>query len=116
MFQCKSDYFDWISDSSFDGLFAGTSQPSSIKHEDDRAIIDVEVPGAARDAITVDFEDGRLKVTAKLRGRKVEEYFTVPERIYDTSKVSAALKDGILTVTVPKLDSRSPPKKTIEIK
>jgi HSP20 family molecular chaperone IbpA len=82
--------------------FFETYSATSVRDENDKAIIEVEVPGAAREAIKLDYESGRLRISAKYRGKSLNESYVVPEARYDPDHLTASLKDGILTVVVPK--------------
>lgn len=86
--------------------------------ESDEAITVVaDLPGAVADKLDVDVREGVLTLTAKVdplpeQWRPVyTEYeiggyqrsFTLGERI-DVQKISAKLKNGVLTLTLPKLE------------
>ena len=83
-----------------------------------------EVPGVAADGIDIDFERGRLTLTARVAPRQeksvnylLREYevgdfrrtFEVSESI-DPAKISAEVKNGVLTVHLPKAESIKPRK------
>lgn len=85
--------------------FFETQVANMIKHDTGKSLIELEVPGAKREDINLDYDNSRLRVTAKCRQRKVEEWFTVPDQRYDVDKISASLADGILTVEIPRRES-----------
>lgn len=80
-----------------------------------------ELPGAEADDLQTDLKDNLLTVTARVRpveGRwkpLYEEYsvghylrqFRLGEQI-DQAKISARLKDGVLTLTLPKAEAARP--------
>jgi HSP20 family protein len=96
-----------------------------ILERNDHFIIRAELPGVAKDEMDVHVEDGVLTLSGE-RKRETEtgdgaafrteriygafaRSFTLPTTV-DASKVSAAYKDGVLTVTVPKAETAKPKK------
>ena len=82
-------------------------------------VLTAELPGLSRDQIDIHAEDSRIVIRGE-RGGQVpcEQYhrverghgrfsraFALPEPI-DVARVSAELKDGLLTVTIPKAADR----------
>ena len=95
----------------------------------DGFVATVELPGLKKNAIEVSFEDGVLTVSGerKAEERKNTEGAHRTERVFgsfsrsvrppkpvDETKVKAAYKDGILTVTLPIAEVAKP--KQIEVK
>lgn len=94
-----------------------TFRPNADIHETPEAfIVRADVPGARPEGVDVRFEDGVLTLKASVPARKFEharalsrEYgvgdferaFRVGEGI-DTEQIKAELKDGVLTLTLPK--------------
>ncbi len=86
-------------------------------------LIEVDLPGVPKDAATVEFHDGRLTVEAKRapgaapaavrwtrRERAAATFrrsFRIPETV-DASRIRAESKDGVLTVSLPKLEKAQP--------
>lgn len=83
-------------------------------------VLTAEVPGLARDQIEIHVEESRIVIRGDRSGGQVpcEHYhrverghgrfsraFTLPEPI-DVDSVAADLKDGLLTVTIPKAGGR----------
>jgi len=78
-------------------------------------ILTAELPGVARDQVRIDIRDGKLTLHGRREARvSCERYHQVerghgefcrsvllPQAV-DTSAVSAEMRDGVLTVTVPK--------------
>jgi HSP20 family molecular chaperone IbpA len=75
-----------------------------------------DVPGVQKDAIDIGFDDnGRILTVSAVRKFddtevKMKARVAVPEKADSTGDVKCALKDGVLTVTVP-LKKESQPRK-----
>jgi len=78
-------------------------------------IITAELPGLTRDQIRINVHDGRLTLQGRREARVTCEHYHQVERGHgefcrsvvlpqavDTSAISAEMRDGVLTVTVPK--------------
>lgn len=87
-----------------------------IWENEDGFTILADVPGVGKDGVTVDYEEGELKIygrsdastgegaTALLNEYSVGDYsrvFRIPDMI-DTEKISAVVRDGVLKVVLPK--------------
>ena len=98
----------------------GWTPPVDLYETADAYILTAEVPGLPRDAIEIHAEENRIIVRGERAGHaSCEQYhrierghgrfsraFTLPEAV-DVDAVSADLKDGVLTVTIPKATGRS---------
>lgn len=77
-----------------------------------------DVPGVQKDAIDIGFDgNGRILTVSAVRKFddtevKMKARVAVPEKADSTGDVKCALKDGVLTVTVP-LKKESQPRKLI---
>ena len=111
-------------------FWLGGGWPTVDLYEDrDKLVVKVEVPGMKKEDIDISLHGEVLTLSGE---RKEEETFekaetyraerflgrfqrtlTLPVRV-DASKVQAAYKDGILTVTLPKAEEAKP--KQIEVK
>jgi HSP20 family protein len=82
----------------------------------------VDVPGATKDDVEIDVHDGVLTITAAVKPPDeadvvYREYdvggfgrrFTLGEKI-DQSKISAAMDQGVLALTLPKAEPHKPRK------
>lgn len=91
----------------------------------------LDVPGISRDDIDIDFEQGRLTISGERHAEEVteEKSYRRAERSYgafstgfalpadvDGNKIHAELKDGVLTVTVPKSDNARKTARKITVK
>lgn len=88
-------------------------------YEGERDVLIVaDVPGAAPDQVTVEFERGELLLDAPtpadhpLGAIRWRRAFTLGRGVA-TDAITAELKDGVLRVTLPRTDA--PPKRTIEV-
>ena len=130
------DEIDRLFDSPLDALTSNSQQflngwlPTIDLYEDrDHLVLKAELPGMKKEDIDISLHGEVLTLSGE---RKEEETFdkaetyraerflgrfqrtlTLPVRV-DASKVQAAYKDGILTVTLPKAEEAKP--KQIEVK
>lgn len=104
-------------------------QPRVDIHETgDEWVIHADVPGATKDALDLNFEDGILSVKAEVKPRRrqesnllLREYpvgsferrFRIGEGV-DAGRISAALDSGVLTIHLPKAESIKPRKIEIQ--
>ena len=110
----------------FDDFFNETRNPQSsfkidVLEEDNNYIIEVETPGVSKDNIEIHYENEYLTIDLKKEEVKEdkdknylhkERYIESATRsIYlkdiDASKLSAKQDNGILTITAPKLESKT---------
>ena len=112
-----------------DGLSSALDSPSvSVYETEEGYVFQAELPGWTRDQVSINFENQTLTLSGQRElqngdGRKyhrVEGFygqftrsFTVPGGI-DFNQVVAELKDGVLTVHLPKREEAKP--RTIEVK
>ena len=98
---------------------------------DHSLIIEVDLPGVSKDAVSVHIENRTLTIkgerkreeVAEDKGDKVQRTervfgtfvraFALPETA-DTSKVTAEYKDGVLTLAIPRAEETKP--RSIEVK
>lgn len=79
-----------------------------------------DVPGVQKDAIDIGFDDnGRILTVSAVRKFddtevKMKARVAVPEKADSTGEVKCALKDGVLTVTIPLKKESQPRKLMIE--
>jgi HSP20 family protein len=84
-------------------------------------IVTAELPGIARDQVRIDVTDGRITLQGRRDARvPCEQYhqverghgefsrsFALPPTV-DPEHIGADLRDGVLTITVPKSSDRGP--------
>lgn len=115
--------FDFSLPARDSGLFSGWSPALDVFDDKDSLVVKVELPGLKKDEINISLHEGVLTVsgerkreTEKKEGEsfRSERYFgkfqrsvTLPTAV-DSNKVSAAYKDGVLTVELPKAEEAKP--------
>jgi HSP20 family protein len=95
---------------------AGWTPAVDIHETPDRYVVTAEVPGMSRDDLDIRVHDGRITISGMRRERttQCEQYhrverghgsfsrtFHLPIAV-DSDRVTADLRDGVLTVTCPK--------------
>lgn len=114
-----------LMDRAFDGLwqpFGQTWAPAAdLTESDDSYIAEVELPGVRKDDISVELAGQELIVTGEYKDSGTEgralrrarragrfEYRVMLPGQADADHITAALADGVLTVTVPKSETDKP--------
>lgn len=106
----------------------------NVKENDNEFLIDVAAPGLKKDDFNVNYDNGRLSISAEKKneieekeGEKVTRHefsyqsfqrsFTVAETTIDAEKIAANYDSGILHIKLPKREEVKPkPAKEIKIK
>lgn len=96
-----------------------------IFENEDEILLHADMPGVAKDKVTVHVDNGRLEISGlrNLESKGVENWqefrdveykrvFSVPQSI-DVSQVNAELKEGVLRLHLPKSEAAKP--RTIKI-
>jgi HSP20 family protein len=101
---------------------------ADIYETDDALNVVLEMPGVEKNSVDIRVEDGVLKIDGRLDFSKYQglqplytEYnvghysrsFRLPSRI-DQNKIAAELKDGVLSLALPKVEEAKP--RTIQVK
>ncbi len=134
------DWFDFPSFKDFErpekklyGRHADRLMRTDIKEHDDRFELDVELPGFSKDEISLELSEGYLIINAAkslnedksdnegkiIRQERfagaMQRTFYVGDAVTEED-IKASFKDGILNLTIPKIDKpQVPEKKTIMI-
>lgn len=132
------DYFDMSPSEMFRDFgkqfFSNFPETESVKtdiqEKEDKYEMTAELPGFSKDAIDVSYENGLLTIRAENNvvdekkdddGKMIqkERSYSNVKRIYsisnvDEENIEASFKDGILSLTLPKVEGDS--KKMIDIK
>jgi HSP20 family protein len=108
-----------------------SSPPADIVEKDNAYEVTVDVPGFDEKNIELKIARGALSIRGERKAEKEEKkegyylserefgtferHFELPEEV-DPDKIEASLKQGVLTITLPKKPEAQKPAKKIEIK
>lgn len=101
---------------------------TDIIEQEDTLLVLMDIPGAVEDNIEVNLEDNILTVTAKIDAETYDGYRPLYQEYqvgdfqrsfrliedFDSDKIEATLKQGVLTLTLPRSEKAKPRK--IQIK
>jgi HSP20 family protein len=116
---------DWLFGTALNG-FAGEARggqfPVDLYEDKDNTYVRAELPGANRDAISVEIVDGSLSIQASRKEKAGEgetavsfsRLVAIPDEV-QADKVSAAYVDGLLTVTLPRREESKPRKINVSV-
>ncbi len=128
------DLFDnvsrWFDDFVSEPLFGQSTVPAvDLRESDAQYLMEVELPGLAEKDIEVKLDNNLLTVSSRKEEKKEEKKdgyllrerrsahfsrsFVLPEDV-ERDKIAAEFKNGVLTLTFPKVPAAQP--KTIEVK
>lgn len=117
----QSLFDDWthriFNDVFSDPFFASTRNWAleDIKDNDKEYVLEVELPRFKREEIEVTTSENTLSIKAKNdKGRVYNRLFTVNNAIAD--KATVTLKNGVLSVSIPKVELEKPKVNRLEIK
>ncbi|HEY9154543.1 MAG TPA: Hsp20/alpha crystallin family protein [Opitutaceae bacterium] len=95
--------------------------PVDVYTDKDNVFVRAELPGVDREALSVEITDDQLTISAARKTAGENEpadnfsrTLTVPEAV-QSDKVTAAYIDGILTVTLPKVEAVKPRKVSVNV-
>ncbi|MFD3155431.1 heat shock protein Hsp18 [Haloimpatiens sp. FM7330] len=131
----EGDYFNNFIDSFFDHdfftpmKFVSNTFRVDVKETDDNYILEAALPGINRDSISIDYNNNYLTIVAKKNDtiEDKDEHFVRREIHYgqfkrtfymdniDETKIYAAFNNGVLKITLPKLEKDQNKIKKIEI-
>lgn len=100
-------------DNSFNDLFYRNLN-YEVEALEDKYVIYLDVPGCSKSNTSVKLVNGLLSVVVERKGNRAASFrtsFKLPNNA--SSEVSAVVSDGVLTLTIPKLESSKP--KLIEV-
>ncbi len=102
--------------------------PVDLWEDDDNVYAELEVPGVEMNDIEVSIEDGELSIKGERKVANLEgvtlhrrercggaftRLFTLPAGV-DAAQVEAVLKNGVLTITLPKTAAAKPQRITVK--
>ena len=125
-------------DSDFDTLFddmfgnwgiRNSTYPTVNVYEDSKAFyVEAELPGYTSDEVSIDVEKHVLHISSEKMDKKEDKKYVVHERSYvkfnrafslpetiNEEAIEAEFKNGILTITLPKLPTEQPKKISVKI-
>lgn len=98
-----------------------------IYESQDALVVVADMPGVAPDNVTIDVQDNTLTIRGTVAVEEVKERMHIREygvgdysrqftlgRAIDQSKIEAAMKNGVLTLTLPKSDISKPRKISVK--
>jgi len=116
----KMPYKDWFIPNAnplqLDGLHSST--------DNDKAILFVDVPGCKSEDVEIIFEKNTMLVfaTRKVLGsnikqdRKLKAHMPIDGTYYNIDESTATLEDGVVTITIPKIQNKQEESKPKTIK
>ena len=126
-----NDFFNTVARSPFTVVNQKSNYPRvDIRETRDSVTLDATVPGLCKEDVTIDYEDGHLKISAdkqydgpddfvhrEIHRSAFSRWFSVDEDVYDIEKINAELTHGILSIAIPKKDEAVKPlPRKIEVK
>ena len=107
-----------------------STQKADIKEKPTEYIVEAELPGVNKEQIVVEFRDNTLTISAQQNEeineekpdyvRRERRQGSISRSFYvenvDGEKIAAEYKDGLLTVTLPKLKEDHPENYRIDIR
>lgn len=105
----------------------GWAPPVDIEEADDAFLVEAELPGVQRNDINIELVGNELAITGEIKERerkgvlrrrtrrigRFEYRVRLPDQV-DPEKIEADLKDGVLSVRVPKTEKAA--RRRIEVK
>ena len=126
-----NDFFNSVSRTPFNTVSQKSNYPRvDIRETREAVTLDATVPGLNKEDVSIDFEDGYLKLSADRQDANADDFihreihrssfsrwFSVDEETYDIEKINASLDNGILSITIPKKEEAVKPlARKIEVK
>ena len=118
-----NDFFNTVSRTPFNTVNQKSNYPRvDIRENRESVTLDATVPGLSKEDVSIDYEDGHLKISADKQIREGDDFihreihrsafsrwFSVDEEVYEVNNINANLADGILSVTIPKKEEAVKP-------
>jgi len=131
--QLQHNFFNQLSNTSLIEKEKKFSYPKvDVIDEKNMLVIEASVPGLEKENVVINYSSGVLSLRGESRNsneknnnnymwrelHKSSFYreFHISEKEYDLNAIDASLKNGILTIKIPKLESNKQALKPIEIK
>ena len=125
-----NDFFNTVSRTPFNTVNQKSNYPRvDIREDRESVTLDATVPGLSKEDVSIDYEDGHLKISADKQIREGDDFihreihrsafsrwFSVDEEVYEVNNINANLADGILSITIPKkVEAVKPLPRKIEV-
>ena len=104
------------------------SMRMDIKENENNYTVLVDIPGIPKENVTIDVEEGYLTIATKVEKETTQDGVWLRRERYHSSQtqkiyvgdikeedIKASIKDGVLTITIPKVEEKKPEKKYINI-
>ena len=116
----EGEWSDWLN-SNYSPT--NTSLPAvNIQEDDNNFLIEVAAPGMKKDDFNIKYDNGYLTISSEKKEEKKDEQegrysrrefnyqsfqrtFNVPEEMVDSNKINAKYSDGILHISLPKVEA-----------
>lgn len=127
------DFFndDFFNDSFFAPMRSSSSHPlrADIKETEQEYVVEMDVPGVEKKDLEIDYVNNNLVVHGKraYENEEKEDQYIRRERSFgefkrafyvdnvDENKIDASFKDGVLKITLPKLEKEVPKSRRIDV-
>ena len=128
----RTRLFDFEPFRRFETALSGAVPTAEVSEKDSEFVVTLELPGIDQKNVDIDINGNLLTVKGEKREEKEEEQkekhyhlserrygsfsrsFTLPETVA-MDKITATMKDGVLTLTLPKTEAATRPARKIEI-
>jgi HSP20 family protein len=127
----RTRLFDFEPLRRFEAAFSGAVPTAEVAEKDNEYVVTVELPGIDQKNVDVNVTGNLLTIKGEKRKEEEEQKekhyhlserrygsfsrsFTIPETVAQ-DKITAAMKDGVLTLTLPKTEAATKPPRKIEI-
>ena len=87
------------------------SNPMSYEDRDKDIVFTIDMPGVSKKDINVEIEEHSIKVSAENGGKRKYNYSRKFKPAVDTESAKATFTNGVLDITVTKLESKPSGKK-----
>jgi HSP20 family molecular chaperone IbpA len=102
-------------------LRSWASAPVDVFESASEYLVYADVPGTKHDDVQIQYEKGELRLEARRKLDAASDWPTDYRRVFtvgtdvDVERIHAALKDGVLLVHIPKLESARPRQITVQV-
>ncbi len=117
-----------VRDTAGEAAAAGWGTPIDLEETEDAYLLEMDLPGVGKDAVTVDVTGHEIRVSGEVKecehtgllhhhSRRVgrfDQVVSLPGEV-DPAQVAATLADGVLTVRAPKAEASKPRKVEVTV-